>query len=351
MNSKKRILVAPLDWGLGHASRCIPIIRQLQQHNFEVLVGSYGRSEQLLKEEFPTLKFIRIEGVQIKYHNRIPLSVSMFLQIPKIIYSIFKEHREIQQIVEDYKIDGIISDNRYGLYLSNTPSVFITHQLQIKTPVLKIFLQKINYYFIEKFTKCWIIDSKEDNLAGTLINPEKLPNNYKYIGTQSRLKWSEEKMKYNIGVILSGPEPQRSNFEKIILSQLEMYNKKAVVILGKTESKEKIRKGETTIINYANSKEINQYILQSEMIICRSGYSSIMDLEKLNKKAILIATPGQTEQEYLANRLSEKRICFSTTQNNFNLNTAISESEKYTGFIKLENMETNWKEVFNIFEE
>ena len=349
MNSKKRILVSPLDWGLGHASRCIPIIRQLQQHNFEVLIGSYGRSSQLLKEEFPKLEFIIFEGVKMKYHTGIPLSVSMFFQIPKFMYSIFKEHKKIQQIVDNYQIDGIISDNRYGLFLPNIPSVFITHQLQIQTPILKLFLQKINYYFIEKFTKCWIIDSKDQNLAGVLSNPEKLPNNYEYIGTQSRLKWRKENIKYDVGVIVSGPEPQRTNFEEMILHQLQQNNSKSILILGKTEQQQKQKKGEVTIINYANSKDINKYILQSEIIICRAGYSSIMDLEKLNKKAILIATPGQTEQEYLAHQLSEKGVFLSKNQNEFDLNNAIIESETYSGFRGYKSVETNWKKLFSIF--
>jgi len=333
MNSKKRILVAPLDWGLGHATRCIPIINSLLQHNFKVIISANGRSFHLLKEEFPELEFVRIKEIDVKYPRFFPMSISIFFQIPKILFAIYSENKTLKKIVEKHKIDGIISDNRFGLFHKKVKSVFITHQLQIQSPYLKNFIQKINYFFINKFNMCWVIDDEKQNLAGELSKPKKLPNNYKYIGLHSRLEFSKKVKKYKLCFILTGPEPQRTSFEKIIMQSVKEMGEKIVIILGKTEEEKKITtKNNATIISSSNTSEINKYILESEIIISRSGYSTIMDLQKMQSKAIFVPTPGQTEQEYLAKHLKEQEVCFYQKQNEFDLNKAINESENYSGF-------------------
>ena len=332
MNSEKRILVAPLNWGLGHATRCIPVINALLQHNFKVIISANGRSFHLLKEEFPELEFVKIKGIDIKYPRFFPMSISLFFQIPKILFAIYTENKTLKKIVEKHKIDGIISDNRFGLFHKKVKSVFITHQLQIQSPYLKNFIQKINYYFINKFNMCWVMDDEKQNLAGELSKPKKLPNNYKYIGLHSRLKFSQKVKKYKLCFILTGPEPQRTSFEKIIMQSVKGIEEKIVIILGKTEEKNIITKNNLTIISSSNTSEINKYILESEIIISRSGYSTIMDLQKMQSKAIFVPTPGQTEQEYLAKYLKKRGVCFYQKQNNFDLNKAINESKNYSGF-------------------
>jgi uncharacterized protein (TIGR00661 family) len=333
MNSKKRILVAPLNWGLGHATRCIPVINALLEHNFQVIISANGRSFHLLKEEFPELEFVKIKGIDIKYPRFFPMSISIFFQIPKILFAIYYENKTLKKIVEKYKIDGIISDNRFGLFHKKVKSVFITHQLQIQSPYLKNFIQKINYFFINKFKICWVMDDKKLNLAGELSKPKKFPNNYKYIGLHSRLEFIEKIKKYKLCFILSGPEPQRTCFKKIIMQSVKERKEKIVIILGETEKEKNIiTKNNLTLISSSNTKEINKYILESEIIISRSGYSTIMDLQKMQSKTILVPTPGQTEQAYLAKYLEEKKICFYQKQNEFDLNKAIDESENYCGF-------------------
>ena len=297
MNSKKRILVAPLNWGLGHATRCIPVINALLQHNFKVIISANGRSFYLLKEEFPELEFVKIKGIDVKYPRFFPMSISLFFQIPKILFAIYSENKALKKIVKKYKIDGIISDTRFGLFHKKVKSVFITHQLQIQSPYLKNFIQKINYYFINKFKICWVMDDEKQNLAGELSKPKKLPNNYEYIGLHSRLEFFKKVKKYKLCFILTGPEPQRTSFEKIIMQSVKGREEKIVIILGKTEEKNIITKKNLTIISSSNTSEINKYILESEIIISRSGYSTIMDLQKLQSKVIFVPNPGQTEQE------------------------------------------------------
>ncbi len=351
MISKKRILVAPLNWGLGHASRCIPIINELLNHDFEVIITAKGRSFHLLKQEFPKLEFIKLEGQNIKYPNKIPLSVSIFFQIPKILYSIYREHKNLKKTIKKCNIDGVISDNRYGLFNKEIPTIFITHQLQIQSPFLKNILLIINHFFINKFNQCWIVDNKRIRLAGELSIPDTSLKNYRFIGTLSRFKYYKTKKIFDLCFILSGPEPQRTFFEKKIKKELKNYKGKYLLILGKTESKKLEFSENIKTLNYATSKDLNNYILQSELIISRSGYSTIMDLYKLSAKAVFIATPGQTEQEYLSKKLKSEQICYSEKQKDFNLKRSISESENYSGFKYLANSNTNWEEIFKIFSE
>ena len=188
MKGKKRILVAPLNWGIGHATRCIPIISELEKNKFEVIIAASGRSLELLSCEFPKNQFIKFEDYKITYSSSIPMALNIFLQIPKIIFGIYNENNKLHTIIKDFKIDGVISDNRYGLYSKTTPSVFITHQLKIKSSFLENIIQKINYYFINKFTKCWIPDYKLDGLAGELSHPKENTKNHIYVGPLSRFK-------------------------------------------------------------------------------------------------------------------------------------------------------------------
>ena len=332
MISKKRILVAPLNWGLGHASRCIPIINELLNHDFEVIITANGRSFYLLKQEFPELEFVKLEGQNIKYPNKIPLSVSIFFQIPKILYSIYREHKNLKKTIKKCNIDGVISDNRYGLFNKEIPTIFITHQLQIQSPVFKKILLRINYYFINKFSICWVMDDEELNLAGELSKPNIFPKKYKYIGAHSRLKLTKKERKYKLCFILSGPEPKRTSFEKMVMESVKEIEEEIVIILGKIEERNIITKNNLTIISSSNTDEINKYILESEIIISRPGYTTIMDLQKLQAKAIFIPTPGQTEQEYLAKYLKQTKICFYQKQKEFNLKKAINISKNYSGF-------------------
>ena len=206
MKVKKRILVAPLNWGIGHATRCIPIINALIDNNYEVIIAAEGRPLHLLSTEFPQLEIIRFADYNIKYPKYLPMSVSMLLQIPKILLNIKKEHAPLQTIIKDYTIDGVISDNRFGLYSKTIPCAFITHQLEIQSPYFKDSIRNFNYNYINKYNACWIMDDKKTNLAGSLSKPNTLPNNTIYIGTQSAtliqrniLRYGENK--FNITVV------------------------------------------------------------------------------------------------------------------------------------------------------
>jgi|APTNR8051073442_1049403.scaffolds.fasta_scaffold00039_83 uncharacterized protein (TIGR00661 family) len=338
--TRKRVLIAPLDWGLGHATRCIPIIDDLVKRGCEVSIASSGSALALLKKEYPLLQFFELMSYKATYSARLPLVISVFLQIPKFLHAINMEHKQIKKIIADYSIELVLSDNRFGCWSKNVPSVFITHQTKIQMPwILKGLQPIINYFnhrFIKRFSDCWIPDiSGETNLTGKLSEPGAIP--VKYIGILSRLKKIPSDVVYNLTIMLSGPEPQRSVLEKIILAQLKQSNRKAVLIRGVIEENSKwTQEGEVQLVNYLQTDEIEKIISQSELIVARSGYSTIMDLAKLGRKAVFIPTPGQTEQEYLAQRLIDNEIAFSMNQDEFNLVYAIDQSRGFKGFSNIE---------------
>ena len=349
MKAKKRILVAPLDWGIGHATRCIPIIKALIANNFEVILAADGRPMHLLSAEFPKIEIIRFAGYNIKYPKFLPMSISMLLQAPKLLWKIKKENTALAEIIKDYNIDAVISDNRFGLHSNQVPCAFITHQLQIQSPYFTKSIRKFNYQYINKYTACWVMDDEKLNLAGELSKPNTLPNNTSYIGIQSRFEKQEVEKKYDYLAVVSGPEPQRTILEKGLTNALKDRKEKSLIVLGKPEADSSEQIGSLTIKSHLNAKDLNTAILRSELIICRPGYSTIMDLAKLEKKAIFIPTPGQTEQEYLAANFKQNGICYSQKQANFDFEKAITESKKYSGFVALKQTKTNWEELFSLF--
>jgi uncharacterized protein (TIGR00661 family) len=333
---KSNILIAPLDWGLGHAARCIPVIRGLIQKNCNVLIAAEGKIKSLLSGEFPQLSFIEFRGYRIHYSkNSWSLPLQIGKQIPKIISTIQYENERLKDIVKEHSIDGIISDNRFGFYHESIPSVFITHQLRIKTPFGKIvddFLQKINYKYINRFSRCWIPDNEnERNLAGELSHSEKKPSvPLKYIGPLSRFQKINRQDEKHLLILLSGPEPQRTVLETLLIQQLSDYVDPVVLVRGLPgESDELKLSSNICVYNHLPSEELNQKMNDASVIISRCGYSTVMDLAVIKKKSILIPTPGQTEQEYLAKHLMKNNFALCIEQNKFRLQNALELSDHF----------------------
>ena len=338
----KKLLVAPLDWGLGHATRCVPVIRDLLNNHCEVWLAGEEMQEKLLREEFPSLSFLPLKGYRIKY-GKSGFTGKILIQIPSILRSIKEENKWLKEQVTKYGFEAVISDNRYGLYHKNIFSVFITHQLYIKSSLGKWsekMLQNWNYKFINRFNECWVPDREaENNLAGELSHPEKLPLiPTKYIGPISRFvrkdSFGEEKnipeIKDHLLIILSGPEPQRTILENKVVDQIVNYPATATIVRGLPGEKNIIPSTNTIhFYNHLSSGELNSEAMKAEFIISRSGYSTIMDIAALQKKSILIPTPGQTEQEYLADRLMKKQFAFCVDQKDFSLLKNIEEAMNF----------------------
>ena len=334
----KKLLVAPLDWGLGHATRCVPVIRDLLNNNCEVWLAGEGAQEKLLREEFPSLAFLPLKGYRIKYAKN-GLTGKILLQIPSILNSIKEENKWLKEQLGKFGFEGVISDNRYGLYHEKIFSVFITHQLYIKSSLGKWsekILQQWNYKFINRFHECWVPDEEgENNLAGELSHPAKLPKvPVKYIGALSRLSSSsplkDEAIKGHLLIILSGPEPQRTILENKVVDQIVNYPATATIVRGLPGEKDIIPSTNTIhFYNHLSSEELNNEAMKAEFIISRSGYSTVMDIAALRKKSILIPTPGQTEQEYLGDHLMKKQFSFCLDQNSFSLLKNVEEARNF----------------------
>lgn len=332
---------------MGHATRCIPIIKKLLLADYEIIIACEGSQLSLLKTEFPTLKFLKLPGYKLKYgDNSLLTSLKIILQIPKILIKINTEKRWLNEIIEKENIDIVISDNRYGLHSKKIISVFLTHQLYIKTPFGKKIekkLQRLNYKYLNQFSVCWIADfENENNLAGELSHPKifpKIPAHY--TGILSRFEKKETTNIYKLLILLSGPEPQRTILENIILNELKSYAQKTILVRGLPDENNKIFiSSNVEVYNHMTSSELNDAICKSELIICRSGYSTMMDLARLGKNCIVIPTPGQSEQEYLADYLSEKKFAMKINQKNFSLLSAIEDAKKFT-FIKYKEQNHN----------
>lgn len=324
-------MIAPLNWGLGHASRCIPIIKLLQEKGAEVIIAAEGRVLQLLKHEFPNLEFVEFRGLKIKYPKNGALLLHFALRLPQLFQAVKKENLYLKKIVREHKIDGIISDNRYGVYHKGKPSVIITHQLFIESPIFKKTLENIIKKLVTKFGECWIPDfAGEQNLSGSLSHKKELPVSCRFIGTLSRFNSTnvEGDLKRQILVMLSGPEPQRSILEEKLKTELIQSKYSVLMVRGVVEETQKreVLSKKVETVNFLNSSELEKEINASELVICRSGYSSVMDLVSLKKNALLIPTPGQTEQEYLARYLSEKNCFTFTTQDSLALKDSIKEA-------------------------
>lgn len=335
---KPRVLVAPLDWGLGHATRCIPVIRELLAQGCEVWLAAEGATEKLLKLEFSDLPLLPLPGYRMQYSNTTKGFIWRILsQLPKIRSAVKKEHLWLEKQIREYEFDAVISDNRFGLYHENVPCVFITHQLNIKSPFGKWsekILQRWNYGYINRFKECWVPDiADEHNLAGDLSHPLNKPKTpVHYIGLLSRL--TEENIAERNGhllFILSGPEPQRTIFENKLIDELVHYNGTADVIRGLPASDFILPStNHIRFYNHLPAEGVSGKIVEAEFVISRTGYSTVMDLIHLKKKSILIPTPGQTEQEYLAGHLTKNKIAYCQQQHDFSIQTSLKKAREFS---------------------
>jgi len=333
---KKKVLIAPLNWGLGHASRCIPIIQFLVANHYEPILASDGVALGFLKKEFPELKTIELPSYNIRYSKKGFLLkwklAASFFSIRKAVY---KERAIIDHYIKSEEIVGIISDNRFGVYHKEIPTIYITHQIQVLSGFTTFLSTWVHQKMFSKFDVCWIPDTGEKiNLAGRLSVVEKINKPFVYIGNLSRLKFEKKTKVYDILILLSGPEPQRTVLENKLLVEFKGYKGQVLLVRGVLEREKKTTvNSNVKIVNYMLTEDLEKAINSSSLVISRSGYSTIMDLAKMKKKAFFIPTPGQCEQEYLAKHLKNEKIAASCCQKDFKL-SVLEEIEGYSGFLK-----------------
>lgn len=289
-----------------------------------------------MRKNFPDLHVVQLEGYNVTYSRHgssfLPKLMS---QLPGLVRTVRSEHRWLKDYVKQHPIDGIISDNRYGLYHDTIPSVIITHQLSLKTgfgPFADNAFRRLHYQFLEKFDSCWVPDViGSPNLAGSLSHPGRLPADTRYIGWLSQMSHPHEPASEDrLLVLLSGPEPQRTILSDLLWQHVCKLEQTIIFVEGSAAAEP--RSSIPPHIRYyrlAGAGELQPLIEQASMVICRSGYSTLMDLVQLNKKAILIPTPGQTEQVYLAAHLREQGIFMSGKQHSFDLANALEDASGF----------------------
>lgn len=347
---KKRILVAPLNWGLGHATRCIPIINTLITEGFVPVIASDGAALTLLRKEFPNLSTLKLPSYNITYSKNGKLfKLKLLKDLPKLIKAVKAEKKAVSYILKHNDIAGIISDNRLGVRNKKVPSVFMTHQLNVLSGNTTWLSTKMHQNIIKKFDACWIPDTEGDiNLSGKLGHVKKFDIPTTYIGPLSRFTKTDSETKNDLMVLISGPEPQRAFLEEKLLFELKGYSGKVVFVKGIMERKQTIQVfGNITIYNFMTSELLEKTINESALVLSRSGYTTVMDLAKLNKKAFFIPTPGQFEQEYLAKRLTETSLVPSCKQNDFKLKK-LDEVNAYEG-LKAFDFKIDYSDLFSLF--
>ena len=340
------ILLCPLNWGLGHATRDIPIIKRCLKSGFRVIVASEAPIIELLQKEIPNIETDYFPGAKITYSSGNKQLWKLLMQLPLAIYWLIREKSITARLVKKYKPVHIISDNRYGVRHPNVNSIIITHQLMLKMPKGMQWLEKTFHFLVKqlilRFSACWIPDNPMPNsLAGDLVHKYKLPKNALLIGPISRfmdkpkaeLKSNNlnDKAETKLLVLLSGPEPQRSILQNIISEKIIAEEIQSILVAGKPTKSSDLNTENKHLVhhNHLETRLFTQLINTTPYIISRSGYTSIMDFWFTGRKAILVPTPGQTEQEYLAAYHNAKNH-FSVAQEEIKQQTLLNIFDKFS---------------------
>jgi len=355
-----RILVCPLDWGLGHATRCIPLIRALRAAGHDVFPYAAGSGRKLLQTEFPDLEVGDLPGYAMRYsRNPFFLPLKLSAQMPAFLFSILRERWRVGGLIRKHKIQCVISDGRYGLRSGKAHGIFISHQLRIQPPgprwlrgILTGPLMGLNRWALRNFQEIWVPDFPgSKSLSGMLGHPDPAWPKVKYIGPLCRFR--PEEMRWNrfttpdapgaridVLALLSGPEPQRSALEKILLDALLKIPGTRVLLRGlpggSNSGGEGVAAGGLTVVDHVPERMLQSYLARAEKVVCRSGYTTVMELAGLGKKNVLmIPTPGQPEQEYLAEHLQTLGFVVGQKQKEIDLPKGLAAAEKIPGFASL----------------
>lgn len=325
-----KIFFPVLNWGLGHASRSLPLIKTYLDQGHEVLCASDGEALTMLRRELPDLMVFQLPGYGIQYGSRF-MPYNMLKHGPRMLRTMWTEHDLTKAIVQRHHIDCIVSDNRYGCYHPEVPSALITHQLQVFTgnKILDVYIRRQIRSWCKNFNEIWIPDQPpRDNITGELSGVDTTPVPKYYLGVISELTCSPSKGPYDAVAVISGPEPQRTHFENLVIKQLAGHKGHYAVVRGKPDLEEPVRtEGNLTIFPYRKRAELSELLAQTNVVISRSGYTTLMDLATTGHRAILCPTPGQYEQIYLADRLASQGQCVYVRQESLDLPHALEEVE------------------------
>lgn len=308
----QNILISPLDWGFGHTTRCVPIIKLLLKNENTIIFAGNNAQINFIKIEFPQIKTEYIEGYNIQLSSKKSTYTQLAKQGKSILNAIKNEINWVNNYIKTQTIDLIISDNRYGFRHKNIDSIFMAHQLNLCLPYLKTIVNSKLAKYINQFSCCWIYDDQNINLAGKLSQPKKIKIPYIYIGLHTRFFDKKISNIYDYLIVVSGPNPENIDF----LNALEQKIKNSTLKIGIVSTVKSVNNFESIDYYYnPTTNKLNSLINASKCIVSRSGYTTLMDLFLRNKEAILIPTKGQYEQEYLGNYVKCSHFKFVSMSN------------------------------------
>lgn len=333
LNARPKVVFSPLDWGLGHTTRSIPLLQLLEALDFELVIACNSIQYKLLHPLFPGARFLPLNGYGIRFGtSRWGTLLRIGFQALKILTKIKSENQWVKHFCLEEKPSFLLSDSRFGFHSSACPSVFITHQVQIKTGLGKLIdrlINRINHHYLRRFNECWVPDvaNNAQSLAGELsANIVDSSVKLNYVGPLSRFRASTQSPPVDgpVTLLLSGPEPQRSLLEASLLKEAAALPDSFILVRGLPgDSPLPITSSNIQCHNHLPPDALSQLLEGSSLVISRSGYSSLMDYSAIGCKAILIPTPGQAEQEYLAAYWAGKGWALSFSQEQFSLSTAV----------------------------
>jgi UDP:flavonoid glycosyltransferase YjiC (YdhE family) len=333
----KRILFCVLDWGLGHATRSMPVIAELQRQGAEVFLASSGSAGFLLREKFPLLSYHELPAYSPRYPRRGSLTLAMMAQAPRLRNTIRKEHEEVEVLVKNLRLDAVISDNRYGCFTRLAPSIMLTHQPKVRLgPGWRLAERMVNAWlrsYLINYREVWVPDRPGSGLTDKFVASD-LPT--RYVGWLSRFSSNgESTTSFPLMAIVSGPDPQRSLFVNLLRDQLRRWPGRTLLVTGEPGKNIAERVGDLEVVGHLPPEQMEAELRSAGLVVARSGYSTVMDLIALGKRAVFVPTPGQPEQIHLANLLRESRIACCQDQRNFEVEELVRQSLQYRGFGEL----------------
>ncbi|KAA0005321.1 MAG: glycosyltransferase [Thermoplasmata archaeon] len=353
-----KVIYAVCSWGLGHATRSLPVVRRLLSEGNDLTVISNGRSLELLKKELgeSVEAYVDIPDypMLLSENSRQFMAKSM-VYWPMFIRRIEKGLARVTKMLRNERYDVIVSDARYDVYSKRVPSFFISHQMRIMNPLrIKMFergSELFNLFFFKRFAGVIVPDyADEDNLSGELshnlyrIDESKLY----YVGVLSDFKKKNLRKDIDCLVSITGPEPQRSLLEKKLLSQIRGLDGKIVVTLGKTEKKDVVKKGDVEVYSFMTKDEREDVLNRAKLVVSRSGYSTILDLAVIGVKALMIPTPGQIEQEYLGSYHNQRGTFYSVDQEKVDVVRDIEVAKRRTGFTRKVDVDESVEKIMDV---
>ena len=352
-----RVLVSPLNWGLGHATRDMPVIRKLLELGHEVTIAACGNARAALSQEFPDGASIEFPDYPSPYSSSRFFLPKFVLSLPLMLKAVAEERRTIAKIVERDTYDLIISDNRLGVYSRKVPSLFITHQLHYHLPMaawpFEIAAVRLNGYLHSRYDRVIVPDNPpgERSLAGKLSRADTGTTRSLayYAGILTSIKQLACSEDLDHLFMISGPEPQRTQLENILLPMVAELEGTSVVLLGSPNgSKNHSGSKRYFVKSYATTEEKINLMNRAKFIVCRSGYTSMMEIAELRKRrALFIPTPGQTEQEYLSWYYQSRGWFLSSGQYDIDLARDIPRTTSFTGFPPMTGTEDNVRRLYD----